>query len=144
MLIKPHDSVAIINNDSARIRKDSIRAQSHLVDGIDPDYVNKLIISRSDSSIWLKASMKLDHRIFGYEKPDVHSKKMILISIFTNEVEGNPFKCPWGAYYETSDMGNIELKYVRDIGSFVEANVIEDNELRDKVYFEKKWTEFVD
>lgn len=88
--------------------------------------------------------MKLDHRIFGYEKPDINSRKMILISIFTNDVEGNPYKCPWGSYYQTGEMENMELKYAKETGSFVEAMIIKDNKIQGKVYFEKKWIEFLD
>ena len=41
-------------------------------------------------------------------------------------------------------MENMKLKYDRVMGRFVEANVIKDKEIKDKVYFEKKWTEFMD
>jgi hypothetical protein len=109
---------------------------------VNEDYIQKATVSKSDSSIWLTANMKLDHRIFGFGKPDTTSRKMILISIFTNDVEGNPFKCPFGSYYQTSDFNNMELKYVSTEGSFIKANIFKNDSLQGSVYIDKKWIEF--
>ncbi|MEX6690096.1 hypothetical protein QTN47_21485 [Danxiaibacter flavus] len=108
----------------------------------DEAYIQKAIVSKIDSSIWLTANMKLDHRIFGYEKPDTTSRKMILISIFTNDVEGNPFKCPFGSYYQTSNMTDMEIKYVSTEGIFIKASVFKKNEFQGAVYMDKKFIEF--
>lgn len=99
-------------------------------------------VSQRDSSIILTANMKLDHKIFGYDKSDRNSQKIILISIFTNDVEGNPFKCPSGAYYQTSDMTNMELKYVSTEMQYIKANVIKTDNIQRTVYFDKKWIKF--
>jgi hypothetical protein len=142
--IKSNDSATVKKADTTTITKDTLHIQSQSIDSIDQEDIQKLTINKSDSSIWLTANMKLDHRIFGYEKPDVNSRKLILISIFTNDVEGNPYKCPLGSYYQTSDMKNMELKYAKTTGDFVEAIVIKDSKAESKVYFEKKWVEFLD
>jgi hypothetical protein len=104
--------------------------------------INKLTVSKSDSSLWLIARMQLDHRIFGYAKPDTNSPKLILISIFTNDVKDNPYKYPFGSYYETSGMGNIKLKFLENKKWFIKAELIENDSVKSLVYFLKKWVEF--
>lgn len=121
---------------------DSVNKANSNTITVDEDNIQKASVSKSDSSIWLTANMKLDHRIFGYEKPDTSSRKMILISIFTNDVEGNPFKCPFGSYYQTSDMTDMEIKYVSTEGKFIKVNVFRNAVLQGTVYIDKKWIEF--
>ncbi|SHH07016.1 hypothetical protein SAMN05443549_1158 [Flavobacterium fluvii] len=106
----------------------------------DEEYINKALISKNDSLIWIVANMKRDHRIFGFEKPDLNSKRMILLSIFTNDVENNPFNCPYGAFYDTNKMKDIELKFKENIGNFAKTEVLDKN-TKGIVYFEKKWLE---
>jgi hypothetical protein len=108
----------------------------------DAAHVQKAVVSESDSLIWLTANMKLDHRIFGYDKPDTSSKKMILISIFTDDVEGNPFNCPFGSYYQSSNMIDMELKYISTEGQFIKANIIRNDTVEGTVYIDKRWIEF--
>jgi len=91
----------------------------------------------------LSANMKLDHRIFGYSKPNTQSKKLLLLSIFTNDVENNPFKCELGAYYDTNRMENMDLKFIQSIKDFVEVTVFDHNSNKvTTVYFEKRFIEF--
>ena len=145
------DTVSMLKNDTVPIAKkiannslklDNIDKENPNNLTVDEDYIQKATVSKSDSSIWLTANMKLDHRIFGYDKPDTTSRKMILISIFTNDVEGNPFKCPFGSYYQTSDMTDMEIKYVCKDGKFIKANVFKNSVLQGTVYIDKKWIEF--
>ena len=39
---------------------------------------------QSDSKILLHANIKKDHRIFGYQRPKLESKKVLLLSVFTD------------------------------------------------------------
>lgn len=135
------------------VKKDSIKkmepvhksvSNTGFSDQIDLDNIQKATVSKSDSSIWLSANMKLDHRIIGYDQPDTNSKKMILFSIFTRDVKDNPFNCPFGAYYSTSDMENTKLKFIGNAGSFIKASIIKDNNVAATVYIEKAWVEFDD
>lgn len=107
----------------------------------DAEYINKALISKNDSLIWLVVNMKRDHRIFGFEKPDINSKRMILLSIFTNDVENNPYSCPYGAFYDTVGMKNTTLKFKENIGDFSKIEILNKN-TKEIVYFEKKWLEF--
>ena len=110
---------------------------------INLDAMQKATIDKRDSLIWLKADMKLDHRIFGYKKPDVNSQKLILLSIFTNEVKNNPFNCKYGAFYETSEMGNIKLKFIENIGDYSKIEIItaDNSEIS---FVQNKWIEIND
>lgn len=96
----------------------------------------------NDSSITLVGNMRADYRIFGYAKPDTKSEKILLLSIYTSDVEGNPFRCKLGAYYDTSGMKNIDLKYLETTGNFIKAVAIDKKKKQTVVYFEKKWIEF--
>ena len=77
-----------------------------IIEGIGPKHMKKALIEK-DSTIFLFADMKRDHRIYGYKKKDIYSTKMILFSIFTNDVENNPSDCKYGAYYDTNWMSDL-------------------------------------
>lgn len=113
-----------------------------LQEPIADDLLNKAEVSMKDSLIRLQANMRLDHRIFGYEKPDSNSKKMILLSIFTNDVNGNPYRCPYGSFYETNEMNGLKLKFLSDGDKFIEVNVKKEEAILGKVFIDKKWIEF--
>lgn len=106
------------------------------------DYNQKATVSKKDSTIRLTANMKRDHRIFGYLKPDTNSKKMILISIFTNDVKGNPFNCPFGSYYQTSDMKGMIIKFVSKEGLFIKGKIVKKDSSGTQIYILEKWIEF--
>lgn len=108
---------------------------------IDETNIQKATISLEDSLIWIKANMRLDHRIFGYEKPNLNSKKMLLISIFTTDVDKNPFNCEYGAYYESDEMQDIKLKFKENLGQFAKLELFKENQSK-IIYFENKWLEF--
>lgn len=103
---------------------------------LDPKYMGKAFIAK-DSSVVLNANMKKDHRIFGYKKKDIYSEKMILLSIFTNEVENNPFDCEYGAYYDTSGMDELSLKYLATEGEFFRVAVLKNDRKIDEVFMLK-------
>ena len=108
------------------------------------DNTNKAYISSQDSSISLRANMKQDHRIFGYAESDLASERLLLLSIFTNDVDGNPFSCRLGAYYDTEEMEALRLKYVGMSGAFVKAIATANDNQSTPVYFEKRWMVFFD
>jgi uncharacterized protein YecT (DUF1311 family) len=90
-----------------------------------------------------KANIKKNHRIFGYKEKDIYSEKMILLSIFTNEVENNPFECKYGAFYDTNGMKEISLKYISNEGKFLKIEIINEKEGKSDIsYMLKKWFEF--
>ena len=123
------DSIEKENNESVVVSGDNItKAYVFLKDG--------------DSTIHLTANKWQDHRIFGYAQPDIKSERLLLLSVFTNDVENNPFGCRLGAYYDTEGMGELTLKYNSTTGNFVKATAIDKAKNSTTVYFEKKWIEF--
>ncbi len=142
------DSPAILKKDTVVPKKDSILVPLDSVttaitnqQAISEEFMQKATVSL-DSSLWLVTNMRMDHRIFGYEKPDITSKKMILLSIFTDEVKDNPFKCPYGAYYSTSDMKDMQLKFISRAGDFIKVAILKNGTKETDVYMEKKWITF--
>ncbi len=123
---------------------DSIDRANHESVLASGDNITKAFVplKYGDSSINLIPIIRQDHRIFGYANPDLASEKLLLLSIFTNDVENNPFGCKFGAYYGTGGMENLMLKYLSTTENFVEAVVIDKaNQSSSIIYFEKKWIE---
>jgi hypothetical protein len=108
------------------------------------DDINKAFVAlqNGDSTIHLSMNKYQDHRIFGYVQPDVKSERLLLLSVFTNDVENNPFGCKLGAYYDTGGMDELTLKYVSITGNFVKAIATDKTNHSTTIYFEKKWIEF--
>ena len=101
-----------------------------------------VFLKQGDSTIHLTANTKLDHRIFGYAKPDIQSERLLLLSIFTDDVEDNPYGCKLGAYYDTGGMGGLRLEYNSIIGNFVKATGVDKTNKLTTIYFERKWIDF--
>jgi len=96
-----------------------------------------------DSTISLTANMRADHRIIGYAQPDTASKRLLMLSVFTNDVENNPFNCELGAFYDTAGMENLTLKYQGIIGDFARIIAIDINSKKATTLFIlKNWLEF--
>jgi len=85
-------------------------------------------VDKRTSVFGLTANMREDHRIFGYSRPDTTAQKLILFSIFTTDVKGNPYRCPLGSYYETSGLPDGDrIKAVSRKGRFVQLQYIPAN-----------------
>lgn len=120
------DSIDKVNEESvAASGEDITKAMVFLKDG--------------DSTIHLIANIRKDHRVFGYAAPDIHSERLLLLSVFTNDVENNPFGCKLGAYYDTGGMEDLKLKYLSTTGDFVKAVATGKAHPATTVYFEKRW-----
>jgi hypothetical protein len=129
------------NLDSINWEKDNPNWEKEIFS--KPEFANKLEISKKDNSINLYQHKEKEFRIFGFEKANKSSKKMILFSIWTFDVENNPCNCALGSYYTIGNENEVDLKFIRKSGSFIEAAVIKDDKQIATVYFEKKWVKFV-
>jgi hypothetical protein len=126
-------------------QRDSMDKKNTAIILQDGDFITKATVSKKDSIISIIGRLGpgySDYRIFGYKKNDSRSRKMILISIFTDDVKNNPFLCPFGAYYQTSDMKNMQLKYLSKKGCYIKAAIIKEDKQQATVYIEKKWIAF--
>ena len=102
----------------------------------------KLYISKSDSSLSLRANIRLNHRIFGYSQPNTKSKRLFILSVFTSDVEKNPFNCHLGAYYETNGINKFSLKYQFSTKYFIKVLVADKEDKSTIMYIDKKWVVF--
>lgn len=119
--------------------------KSHIYpDAIDEQNILKAEISKGDGSFTVFGDIKKDYRIFGYEQPDTNSKRLIVFSVFTRDVQGNPYKCDYDAFYATSSMKNSHITFKSVAGSFVKTELYTDGQKVADLYFEKKWIEFTD
>lgn len=125
-----------------KINKDSLEWELQGNVFLEGDNLNKLQVTKQDSIVRLYSNIRHDHRIFGYEKADLKSRKKILFSVFTFDVKGNPCNCVFGSFYETSSMKGITMKYVGKEKSFIKVELHEGKAKLGTVYFEKKWVEF--
>lgn len=139
------EGVTVINQDSIPVKntvtKDTVR--NYKDTQMSEDFFQKAVIDLNDSSLTVYQNIRADYRIFGYQKPDTNAKKMILFSVFTSDVQDNPYKCPLGAYYYSGAMQDAKIKYVKNTGNFVEAHLIKENHiLPTPIYILKDWVEF--
>lgn len=113
-------------------------------DTIDQDNLLKAEFNASDSSMWIRGDIKRDYRIFGYEQPSTKSKPLILFSAFTRDVDSNPYKCRYGAFYSTSDLAfeDVRIKFRGFVGKFAKAHLVIDGKVVGTFYFERKWVAF--
>jgi hypothetical protein len=123
------DSIENANNKSVYESKDNLTKAF-------------VLLSYGDSTIHLTANIRKDHRIFGYAKPDINSEQLLLFSVFTSDVENNPFGCKLGAYYDTSSIREFTLKYTSQKGSFIQASATDTSGQSTVLYFDKKWIVF--
>jgi len=93
----------------------------------------------NDSLFDLRADMRKDHRFFGYERPDSKSKKLILFSIFTDDVDDNPFGYELGSYYDMTDASGLQIKYQASVGDFIKTIASNKEGKNTVLYFNKKW-----
>ncbi len=71
--------------------------------------------------------------IFGYELPDIKSKKLICFSSSTKDIDNNPYKCQLGSYYET---GSLVIEYITTEGNFVKLKFKSKDKAESILYFE--------
>ncbi|MFC4635787.1 hypothetical protein ACFO3O_17890 [Dokdonia ponticola] len=126
--------------------------QIAVLDSIDLDHAKSIrtagdLITKAyiqDSMLYLNANMRKDHRIFGYAQPDTLSERLFLLSVFTNDIEKNPFKLPLGAYYELDSYHPIRIKYHAHDEDFIEATATDSLGKKVTLYFERKWVQLED
>lgn len=123
----------------AELRLDSIEQVNNQSIIDSGNRFTKAYVDLEDKNFVLWADIKMDHRFYGYEKPDLTSKKLILFSIFTNDVSGNPFGLPLGAHYSTADIEDASFTFKGEEEGFVEVEFKDSKGKTNTLYFERKW-----
>lgn len=111
---------------------------------VTPTNIYKFYIRKSDSTITWPGICCDDYRVFGYQSPSLKSKKVFLISVFTDEVKGNPFRLKFGSYFYVLDSDSIQLKLINIEGAFAKVDFKNHKNLKGVIYFEKEWFQFED
>jgi hypothetical protein len=82
-------------------------------------------------------------RVFGYEKADTNSRKLICISVFTDDVDKNKYKCPLGAYYGNIGFTKGEaIFYISTMGEFAKFKFVDATKKETIIYMLKKLIDF--
>lgn len=139
------EKVAAKPDSSSRqvsVKRDTATKQRYVAAQISEEAMQKAVIHSHDSSFHVFNNIRADYRIIGYESPDTNSRKMVLFSIFTSDVKDNPFRCLYGAYYDSAQGDKLVIKYTGERGSFIETKISGKSMKPATAYFEKKWTEF--
>lgn len=146
---KEHPDVSTMANHAEpdSIPKRKVRQQHSIPfpDALDERNLMKAEISRSDSLLWVNGNIRKDYRIFGYERPSTRSRPLILFSVFTRDVEKNPYQCRYGAFYSTSDFAleDTRIRFDGLRGTFVKAHLEIKGIAADTIFFERRWIRFV-
>lgn len=65
-----------------------------------------------------------------------------MISIATNDVDGNPNRCPLGAFYSSDDTEDLTLTVEKRQGAFVAVTVTDVSDKKTTVYVETRRMRF--
>lgn len=98
----------------------------------------KLSIDQSDSITSLFANIHSAYTFFGYSKPDTNSTKLIVFSIFTNQVKGNPHQCKYESHYGDNSLGEKLIKFCSYTGEFGKFQLIKNAKVIDQLFFKKE------
>ena len=121
---------------------DATERSIYLPPEISGEAMQSAVVKKRDSSFHVYNNIRADYRIIGYELPDTNARKMVLFSVFTSDVKDNPFNCPYGAYYDSSQRDEVVIKYTGEQQSFIQARISGNSKKPVTVYFQKKWVEF--
>ena len=98
----------------------------------------KLLIDKTDSIASLFANMQSDHNFFGYSQPDSNSTKLILFSIYTNQVKDNPHHCKYGAHYSDTSLEKKHLKFICYSKNYGQFKLMENKKEIAVIYFKNQ------
>jgi len=122
---------------------DDCRGSIKIVDYENPNPDNEPVIlfyySKETGELEYNFSIRFDYVAFGYKNPNINSEKLFLLSIFTKDVENNPYQCKYGAYYNPSDFDGLNLKFDKIVGDFARLLIQKNNKTIDVIYMERKY-----
>lgn len=147
-ITEANDSVPQVTDSLVADGNADVEADADLSEE-EEEHSSPAVVYSDDDIIYVYADMRQDFRMFGYAEPDTTSRKMILYSIFTYDVESNPYHCPFGAYYETNGLMNGKLRIIsKDDPQFIKAEILDidipGNTSSNIVYFLKGLISFKD
>ena len=76
-------------------------------------------VDKKTKEFFVTSNPKAEYKIFGYEYPNITTKKMVCFSSYTYDVGDNLNKCPLGSYFDSGKMKEGDrITYIGKAGSF--------------------------
>jgi|GEM_PF-2476113 len=82
-------------------------------------------VDKASKEFYIPAESKGPFRFYGYEFPNISTRKMICFSTNTGDVAANIANCPLGSYYNTNSLRQGDrIVWLGKAGSFARMNYI--------------------
>jgi hypothetical protein len=95
-------------------------------------------VDKKTKEFFIVTNPKAEYRIFGYQFPNITTKKMICFSTYSYDVRDNLNKCPLGSYFDTSFMREGDkIVYLGIVGTFAKMNYISGSGKKTQFYIPK-------
>ncbi|HEV3222483.1 MAG TPA: hypothetical protein VGZ90_06370 [Puia sp.] len=95
-------------------------------------------VDKKTKEFFVTTNPKAEYKIFGYEYPNITTRKMICFSSYTYDVGDNLNKCPLGSYFDSGKMKEGDrIIYVGKAGSFSKMTFISGSGKKTLFYFPK-------
>jgi hypothetical protein len=95
-------------------------------------------VDKKSKEFFVTSNPKAEYKIFGYQYPNITTKKMICFSSYTYDVGDNLNKCPLGSYFDSGKMKEGDrIVYLGKAGSFSKMNYITAAGKKTIFYFPK-------
>ena len=95
-------------------------------------------VDKKTKEFFVASNPKADYKIFGYEYPNITTRKMVCFSSYTYDVGDNLNKCPLGAYFDSGKMKEGDrIIYMGKAGSFSKMMFISGSGKKTTFYFPK-------
>ncbi len=95
-------------------------------------------VDKKTKEFTIASNQKIEYQIFGYEYPNVSTRKMICFSTHTGDVRDNYNKCPLGSYFDTNLVKEGDrIIYLGVAGSFAKMNYVTAAGKKTLFYFPK-------
>ena len=99
---------------------------------------NTAHVDKKTKEFFITSTPKAEYKIFGYQFPNITTKKMICFSTYSYDVRDNLNKCPLGSYFDTSFMKEGDrIIYLGMVGSFGKMNFITGSGKKTLIYIPK-------
>jgi len=95
-------------------------------------------VDKKSKEFFVVTNRKAEYRIFGYQYPNITTKKMICFSSYGYDVADNLNKCPLGSYFDSGGMKEGDrIVYLGPVGSFGKMNFITGSGKKTLIYIPK-------
>lgn len=95
-------------------------------------------VDKKTKEFFVTSNPKAEYKIFGYQYPNITTKKMICFSSYTYDVADNLNKCPLGSYFDSGRMKEGDrILYTGKAGSFSKMTFISGSGKKTIFYFPK-------